>query len=415
MKIFKIALAIHTERLHDDNIWFHVKNFADRLHQRRLRATWFAVNPTFIGYQKLGFNENKWIERLRYLIDHGQIIEQHTHFYERGKGDYNLAPEHLLKRLVEDRNWLEKQGYHIRGFVSGAWRINQDILNVLKNLRYEYDCSDRTSKRPRFFGGLVEMPTTASVRRILFGLRTSSIVYCHDYDFKNLSLRIALRILAFFGKIIAVGDLVKEFKNRDIILHPHDHKREFDWRVILNFLDKHWDGSRINSVLELGAGTGNIAVFFAKKGVDKIVAEDIDSDHLATIQARDGTISVIKHDINTPLPFANNSFDLVTCLGTLHYSSVNDFRKVLEEMKRVSGHYVLFDLFSRHSLYYYIVERLLYPPPAPRRFSPSETINLIKEIGLTAIDITSTRNLPILSEFYPYLGKMVIFLCDSGK
>ena len=64
---------------------------------------------------------------------------------------------------------------------------------------------------------------------------------------------------------------IKKF-SKSIWLHPHDHKRWFDWLVILFFL-KSID---INpaSVLELGGGVGNISYYYSMRG-SYVTVEDI--------------------------------------------------------------------------------------------------------------------------------------------
>lgn len=205
-----IRLTIHTERLHDDGLWIKIKEIVSFFNKKNIRATWFSFNPSFLVYRQMGFDEQKWIERLRYLANHNQYIEQHTHFYEKEKGDYNLSPEHIKKRISEDKNWLEKQGYKIRGFVSGGWRINKEILQILSDLGFDYDCSARTTDKAylrdrdhlifsgaKEVGRLWELPTGASIKEALlnFGGKKDQIIYLHDYDLNRFIIRASLKFI----------------------------------------------------------------------------------------------------------------------------------------------------------------------------------------------------------------------------
>ena len=100
-------LAIHTERLHDDRVWNRIQDFLSHCKRHHIFATWFSINPTFVGYQATVFDEEKWKKRLKIIAEAGHSIEQHTHFY-RGKpglplGEgYDLSPENIRIRLQED-------------------------------------------------------------------------------------------------------------------------------------------------------------------------------------------------------------------------------------------------------------------------------------------------------------------------
>lgn len=209
-----IALSIHTERLHDDRLWEKIRRMVDFFYKNKIRAIWFSINPTALAYSRMNYDEKKWIERLRYLSEHEQIIQQHTHFYKIRKGDYDLSAAHVKKRLLEDRHWLEDRGYKIRGFVSGTWVINRDIMEALVGLNYQYDCSARTFdlaylknrgnqmviSGSRKFNSLWEIPTTTSIKKALFSFKNRQLIYLHDYDLNNFFVRTILKTLIFLNK-----------------------------------------------------------------------------------------------------------------------------------------------------------------------------------------------------------------------
>ena len=205
------CIQIHTERLHDDNVWRQVQKTLDYFLKNKITATWFSINPTFVGYQAMRFDEGKWKERLKIIASSGQEIQQHTHFYKgvagKPKGDgYDMSREHMEKRLVEDRQWLENQGFSPIGFVSGAWKVNDDLFQLLADLGYIYDSSSKgvtLSSR----NGVLEIPVSGKVRQLVKNILRLNIsrnfldvdntkvcvVSFHDYDLESLFFRSAFK------------------------------------------------------------------------------------------------------------------------------------------------------------------------------------------------------------------------------
>ena len=201
---------------------------------------------------------------------------------------------------------------------------------------------------------------------------------------------------------------MRKLQDNEVLIHPHDHKNLKDWQRIFNLLDKNLNIREINSFLELGAGMGNLSRFILKKNpVCQTVCEDINQDYLKTIQEKEPRIQTLFHDINQPLPFKANSFDLVACIGTLHYFYVKDPEKVLGEMAKVSKKYLLVDFFSASSPYVFL-EKILYPKFSPRRYNSYQINNLLKKYNLKKIDRIGTRT--PFPKILPFSGKLVIFL-----
>ena len=202
-------LTVHTERLHDDRVWRRVSAFADYLHARGFTAVWFSINPAAPAYVALGYDVQKWITRLAYLRSRGQRIEQHSHFYGVKKGSYDLSSEYMVRRLQEDRTWLESHGHTVKGFVSGAWIMNGTLMDILGQQGYDYDCSAHTFRIPyltgrgdeiilteiRQFGSVREIPTTHALKNFWRSVNGSyQLVYLHDYDLLRLSFRLLIRL-----------------------------------------------------------------------------------------------------------------------------------------------------------------------------------------------------------------------------
>ena len=84
-------------------------------------------------------------------------------------------------------------------------------------------------------------------------------------------------------------------------------------------------------ILDIGIGSGYFEAFLRTKSIDAdIVGIDV---------AKDLPEDSIQADGNE-LPFADNSFDIVICLDTMHFISKDDFKRVLS-----SGGYVLLSIF----------------------------------------------------------------------
>jgi len=97
--------------------------------------------------------------------------------------------------------------------------------------------------------------------------------------------------------------------------------------------------SEFKNLLDIGGGNGFFVELIRKNrySVDFTV---IDGSQTAVEKCREKNINSIYYDFDgNPLPFKDNSFDVVTCLDVLehlHYPW-----KLLEEMKRVSKRYII--------------------------------------------------------------------------
>ncbi len=215
-----ICLIVHTERLHDDIVWEKIKAVADFCYLKNIKTTWFSFNPTVEIYKKSGFDENKWKDRLNYLKEHGQSIEQHTHFYDKEKRGDNTSLEYIKNRIQEDKRWLENAGHKISGFVAGTWFINRDILSLLHELGYAYDCTARNFSLsymknrpnqllidfPQKINSITCIPVTTSLKNYFLkfwknrDVSGNCVIYFHDYEINNFILRILLKLVFVLNK-----------------------------------------------------------------------------------------------------------------------------------------------------------------------------------------------------------------------
>ena len=234
MKKF-ICLTVHTERLHSDFLWEEIKKQIKFFNKLNVKATWFCVNPNFVGYK---FDEKKWIERIKFLAEQGQDIQQHTHFYLGKEGvlkgvGYDFGQENVKKRLLEDKHWLEKNiEIAPKGFVSGAWKMNSQVKDELKAQGYEYDLTNRREER-RFLNDFMEIPTLFNLKAYFLSRRKFvclenfcfSTIYFHDFDLEKPIFRIFLKIFIlysrFFGyKFISASELYDKIKDINSSTRP---------------------------------------------------------------------------------------------------------------------------------------------------------------------------------------------------
>lgn len=114
-------------------------------------------------------------------------------------------------------------------------------------------------------------------------------------------------------------------------------------------------------VLEMGIGNGFVARYLKEKGLDVITLDVVQE------LKPDATGSVLS------IPFASESFDIATCFEVLEHLPYSDFKKALEEIRRVSKKHVILSLPDHTSVYRFDIElprikpiKKLIPHPFPR-------------------------------------------------
>lgn len=122
------------------------------------------------------------------------------------------------------------------------------------------------------------------------------------------------------------------------------------------------------TVLDIGAGTGHIAVELAQHNVfDRIVAVDSSPLMLQVAQEKaqrvgcGGKIEFVEADA-TDLPFPDDHFDTVLCHNTLHHMA--DPKSFLAEIMRVTkpdGQFFIRDMHRPHWVVVALMEYLVFP------------------------------------------------------
>ena len=238
------VLVFHAEWLHADDIWRRVEHFADWLSMKGIRATFF-VYP--FRAQIAGKDITSRVRALGLL---GHEVGQHTHFYdgrriEKPKKIIDLSELNIVHCLRRDFETLTQMGSLPKGFTSGSWAVDRRVLDVLADLRFDYDCSAQFPKpkevtqanyhswlRSPYIhsnsrGQVLCLPTTCSLgewfkwgRRVRTGgIIPYQLIYLHDYDLRSFRKR---RLLSFFVKIFGKRTLrpltaiAQEYQRREI-------------------------------------------------------------------------------------------------------------------------------------------------------------------------------------------------------
>lgn len=134
------------------------------------------------------------------------------------------------------------------------------------------------------------------------------------------------------------------------------HSEEWlgDWRYLwwnkdfLNLMARRWDLSSYESFLDIGCGEGHwtqtLLPFLNKgasvKGLDK---EDASIQKARNNAVKIGNSDIIDYSVGNmeSIPFANNSFDLVTCQTVLiHTPNVGQILKEVKRVLRPGGRFI---------------------------------------------------------------------------
>lgn len=158
---------------------------------------------------------------------------------------------------------------------------------------------------------------------------------------------------------------------------------------LLNRVVQLADPSPSACVLDVACGAGLLAIAFANS-VNKVVGVDLSDAMLAEAQKKAARYNLVnisfQYGDSEAIPFANETFDIVTCKLALHYFQNPD--KAMSEIKRVTksgGRIVLVDRISsenqRQQEYHNQIEKLR-TPSKKKVYAPSEILQLLEMQGL---------------------------------
>ncbi len=115
----------------------------------------------------------------------------------------------------------------------------------------------------------------------------------------------------------------------------HSNYSEQDWinkpSIFAEQVISHFP--QTGSILELGGALGQDSAFFKSKGYD-VLLTDLSEDVIKVAKEK-YDLNVQQVDIAKPLPFADNSFDVVYAHLSLHFFDTQKTKEVFDEIYRV--------------------------------------------------------------------------------
>lgn len=118
------------------------------------------------------------------------------------------------------------------------------------------------------------------------------------------------------------------------------------WKIVAEKLADHYQLQPEQKVLDVGCGMAHL-LYELTQVVPGIKVAGIDISRYALEHAKPEIRSMLQYGQAQDLPFADNEFDLVVSLATLHNLKVFDLKKALQEIGRVSkkNSYIMVESF----------------------------------------------------------------------
>lgn len=88
------------------------------------------------------------------------------------------------------------------------------------------------------------------------------------------------------------------------------------------------------AILELGCGPGQDTAWLARHGFTRITATDLSTEALAKCALAAPAAHLVCHDLHEPLPFADDSFDVVIASLCLHYFEWDKTEEIVRDIRR---------------------------------------------------------------------------------
>ena len=153
------------------------------------------------------------------------------------------------------------------------------------------------------------------------------------------------------------------------------------WTEVVKDLNNFYKLKNGSKILDIGCGKGFMLFDFMKLNPN-FVLEGIDISDYAITNAVPEVNKFLKVGDAKNLPYEDNSFDLVISINTTHNLEINQCKKALSEMERVSrkDKYLIVDAYSNE------IEKdriFAWNLTAKTILSTNEWINLFEEAGYT--------------------------------
>ena len=153
------------------------------------------------------------------------------------------------------------------------------------------------------------------------------------------------------------------------------------WTEVVKDLNNFYKLKNGSKILDIGCGKGFMLFDFMKLNPN-FVLEGIDISDYAITNAVPEVKKFLKVGDAKSLPYDDNSFDLVISINTTHNLEINQCKKALSEMERVSrkDKYLIVDAYSNE------IEKdriFAWNLTAKTILSTNEWISLFEEVGYT--------------------------------
>ena len=153
------------------------------------------------------------------------------------------------------------------------------------------------------------------------------------------------------------------------------------WTEVVKDLNNFYKLKNGSKILDIGCGKGFMLFDFMKLNPN-FVLEGIDISDYAITNAVPEVKKFLKIGDAKSLPYDDNSFDLVISINTTHNLEINQCKKALSEMERVSrkDKYLIVDAYSNE------IEKdriFAWNLTAKTILSTNEWISLFEEVGYT--------------------------------
>lgn len=153
-------------------------------------------------------------------------------------------------------------------------------------------------------------------------------------------------------------------------------------------------------VLDVGCGTGALAARIQASGYD-VVGVDPSRGMLGVLRERVAAVPAVAGS-GTALPFADDSFDLVCCVATMHHiADAASVRRTLAEMVRVTkraGLLLIWDHNPRNPYWRLLMARVPQDTGEERLIPEEEIVVGLRNAGATAV---RSRQLGFVPDFVP--------------
>jgi ubiquinone/menaquinone biosynthesis C-methylase UbiE len=116
-------------------------------------------------------------------------------------------------------------------------------------------------------------------------------------------------------------------KNKSVLSYPDENLV----RLVSGEMKKHPD--KVLKAIDIGCGSGRHMALLENSGISSVYGSDYSLNALGI--CRDAGFPLVINCNNKSLPFRDGTFDIAVAWGSLHYSSKDEMKSMLSEVKRI--------------------------------------------------------------------------------